>query len=52
VHIIALVPAVTEPPKIKQAAGCQILQQESKSQAICRWGFGLESFTADWNQIQ
>jgi hypothetical protein len=26
---------------------CEVLQQESKSQAICRRGFGLESITAD-----
>jgi hypothetical protein len=36
----------------EQTASCPILQQESESQAICRREFGLESFTADWNQIQ
>jgi hypothetical protein len=49
-HMIRL--RALEKYRKEQAASCQILQQESKSQAICRRGFGLESSTADWNQIQ
>jgi hypothetical protein len=45
---------VLGPWKTSKRTSCELpnITTRSKSQAICRRGFGLESLPVDWNQIQ